>query len=570
MPDQTAQATHCQVISDFNAQILVNYLEAGSLGPELTAAAAPFGQVAQTLRDPDSPAWHPMPDCTVLWTQPQAVVPLFSEVLSFGDFSTPDLLAQVDEYAALVARAAERSRMVLVPTWAAPAADRGWGMLDYRSDLGIQAALLRMNLRLAERLEAHGNVYVLDTQRWLLAAGPRAHAPKLWFMGKVPFGNEVFAEAARDVAAAITALRGGTRKLIVVDLDNTLWGGVVGDIGWENLLLGGHDQAGEAFVEFQQALKAMTRRGIVLAIASKNTEAVALEAIRSHPEMCLRAEDFAGWRINWQDKAQNIADLASELQIGLQSVVFLDDNPVERERVRLALPEVLVPEWPKDPMLYAQALRKLNCFDVLQRTGEDSVRTGFYQAQRHRQAERLEAGDLEAWLEGLATTVVVEPVSSANLTRVVQLLNKTNQMNLRTRRLTEHEARQWTAQPGNHMWAFRVSDRLGDSGITGIAGVSIDGDTCTVADYVLSCRVMGRKLEETLLAWIVDRAREMGAREVVMEVLPTAKNAPCLEFLRRSGLDGHAEPRFAFSTTHAYPLPKAITLVRGNPQDVQL
>lgn len=566
MPDQT---NHCLVLSDFNVQILINYLEAEECRPAFTAAAGAFGQVEQALLDSRNPAWEPTPECTVIWTRPQAVVPMFADVLGFADFSLPPLLAEVDRYAALVARSAARSRTILVPTWVAPAAERGWGPLDYRSDRGIQATLARMNLRLAECLAANDNIFVLDAQRWLLAAGPRAYAPKLWFMGKVPFGNEVFAEAARDIRAALVTLHGGARKLIVVDLDDTLWGGVVGDLGWENLQLDGHDQAGEAFVEFQQALKAMTRRGIVLGIASKNTESVALEAIHEHPEMRLGLEDFAGWRINWQDKAQNIADLASELQIGLQSVVFLDDNPVERERVRSALPEVLVPEWPRDPMLYAQTLRKLDCFDVLHQTVEDSVRTGLYQAQRHRQAERLDAGDIDTWLHGLATIVVVDPLSKANLTRVVQLLNKTNQMNLRTRRMTERETRQWAAQPGNHMWAFRVTDRLGDSGITGIASVSMQGDRCVVADYVLSCRVMGRKVEETLLAWLVAQARELGACQLVLELLPTAKNQPCLEFLRRSGLDGHDEPRFTFATSDVYPQPEAINLVTGSQEALQ-
>lgn len=563
MPEQT---NHCLVISDFNIQILMNYLEAAEGRPTFTASAGPFGQVEQLLLDAASTAWKPTPECTVVWTRPQAVIPMFSDVLAFADFSSQALLAEVERYAALVARAASRSRIILVPTWVAPAAERGWGPLDYRSDRGIQATLARMNLRLAECLEHYDNIFVLDAQRWLLAAGPRAYAPKLWFMGKVPFGNEVFAQAARDIRAALVTLHGGARKLVIVDLDDTLWGGIVGDVGWENLLLGGHDQAGEAFVEFQQALKSLTRRGIVLGIASKNTESVALEAIRNHPEMHLELADFAGWRINWQDKAQNIVDLASELQIGLQSVVFLDDSPVERERVRSALPEVLVPEWPRDPMLYTQALLKLDCFDALHQTQEDSGRTGLYQAQRHRQAERLEAGDIGTWLRGLATTVVVDPLSEANLSRVVQLLNKTNQMNLRTRRMTERETRQWAAQPGNHMWAFRVSDRLGDSGITGIVSVSMQGDRCVVADYVLSCRVMGRKVEETLLAWTVNRARELRARRLELEFLPTAKNLPCLEFLRRSGLDGHDEPRFTLATRDVYPQPDVIQVVNARPE----
>ena len=566
MPDQTS---NCLLLSDFNVQILVNYLEADERLPTFTTTTGSFGQVEQALLDSGSPVWQPTPECTMIWTRPQAVVPTFLDVLDFAEFSMQTLLSEVDKFAALVARSAERSRITLIPTWVAPEAERGWGPLDYRSERGIQATLARMNLRLAEGLGTHENIFVLDAQRWQLAAGSRAYTPKLWFMGKVPFGNEVFAEAARDIRAALVTLHGGARKLVVVDLDDTLWGGIVGDLGWENLQLGGHDQTGEAFVEFQRALKSLTRRGILLGIASKNTESVALEAIGNHPEMRLDLGDFAGWRINWQDKAQNIADLSRELQIGLQSIVFLDDSPVERERVRSALPEVLVPEWPRDPMLYAQTLRKLDCFDALHQTVEDSVRTGLYQAQRHRQEERLEAEDMDTWLRGLETTVVVETLSESNLTRVVQLLNKTNQMNLRTRRMTEHEIRQWALQPGNHMWAFRVSDRLGDSGITGVASISVEDESCVVADYVLSCRVMGRKVEETLLAWTVAQARGLGARRLVLELLPTAKNLPCLEFLRGSDLDGHDEPRFTFDTSDVFPQPDTINLVNGSQKAPQ-
>jgi FkbH-like protein len=277
--------------------------------------------------------------------------------------------------------------------------------------------------------------------------------------------------------------------------------------------------------------------------------------------MRLAVEDFAGWKINWNDKAQNIIDLARELNLGLQSVVFIDDNPVERERVRSTLPEVLVPDWPKDPMLYAQTLRSLRCFDVLETTGEDVERARMYREEQQRKSHMREAGSIDAWLRGLETVVKVEPLGKTNLTRTAQLLNKTNQMNLATRRLTEAELAEWAALPGHHLWSFRVSDRLGDSGLTGIASlIERDGDCC-VADYVLSCRVMGRRVEETIVAWLVGQAKRLGARRLVAEFMPTPKNQPCLDFLRRSGLDEAVEHRFTFDLDADYPHPDAVTLV---------
>ena len=248
-------------------------------------------------------------------------------------------------------KAASAYRSVFVPTWTQPSYERGLGLIDLREG-GVARALHAMNHRLFEKLAAAGNVYVLDAERWMARVGKNAQPPKSWYIGKVPFHAEVFAEAARDIHAALGALAGRARKLLVLDLDDTMWGGIVGDVGWENLRLGGHDGTGEAFVDFQRAVKGLTRRGIVLAVVSKNEEATALEAIRKHPEMVVREEDLVAWRINWNDKAQNILEIVKELNLGLQSVVFIDDNPVERARVREALPEVLVPEWPEDKHLY--------------------------------------------------------------------------------------------------------------------------------------------------------------------------------------------------------------------------
>jgi FkbH-like protein len=555
------QHSRCLLVSDFNLRSFANYLEADDEPPSITATSGPFGLVEPLLIDPEAESWSPRPEAVVVWTRPQAVVPAFVEVLAFRPVDMQTLLAQVDSFASLVAMAAERSRLVLVPSWVAPFAERGWGMLDLRPGRGIGAALAQMNVRLAERLAAHANIFVLDTQRWLLAAGKNDNAHKLWFIGKVPFANEVLAEAARDVRAAIAALRGESRKLVLLDLDDTIWGGILGDVGWENLILGGHHHSGEAYVEFQRALKALTARGIVLGIVSKNTEAVALEAIRRHPEMQLGIDDFAGWRINWDDKAQNIINLTRELNLGLESVVYLDDNRVERARVREALPEVYVPEWPADPMLFARTLRSLRCFDVLLTTDEDAARARMYSDGLRRGAELRNAGGMEEWLRGLETTVTVEKFGKANLGRIVQLLNKTNQMNLRTRRLTERELKDWIAERGNSLWSFRVADRLGDSGLTGIASLAIEGSQGFVTDYVLSCRVMGRKIEETLLAWLVREARRLGAKRLTAEFLVTAKNQPCLDFMRRSGFDQGECGRFTWDTDKDYPIPGVVRVV---------
>jgi FkbH-like protein len=551
----------CLLISDFNVKTLGAYLANAEEEPGFDLVEAPYGQVLPVLIDGTLECWQKPVECAVVWTRPEAVIPAFKDVLEFKGASIDTLLAQVDAYAEPLARAAERSRILLVPSWEIAAQNRGWGLLEARKAQGMRGALWRMNARLAERLEGTPNAFVLPADRWMRTKN--ASSPKMWFTTKTPFSNDVFLEAAQEIRAAVAAQRGQAKKLVIVDLDNTMWGGIVGDLGWESLRLGGHDHAGEAFVEFQRALKALTNRGIILGIVSKNDEPVALEAIEKHPEMVLRKRDFAGWRINWNDKAKNVADLTAELRLGLQSVVFIDDNPVERARVREMLPEVLVPEWPQDPMMYASALQSLRCFDVPSATAEDAARAAMYAAERQRDESMQKIGNIDDWLSSLEQVVTVEPLRDDNLARTTQLLNKTNQLNLTTRRLTEAELTAWTNKPENQLWAFRVADKFGDSGLTGIVSLTNENGVGRISDYVLSCRVMSRKVEETMLAWVVTRAREAGLSKLVATLIPTAKNRPTLDVFKKSGFHTDDDLTFTWDVKNDYPVPSCIKLVVG-------
>jgi FkbH-like protein len=276
--------------------------------------------------------------------------------------------------------------------------------------------------------------------------------------------------------------------------------------------------------------------------------------------MILREDDFVGWRINWTDKAQNIVDLAAELNLGLQSVVFIDDNPVERARVREALPEVYVPEWPVDKLQYPGAFAKLRCFDTPSISKEDLERTRLYAEERKRDQLQKQVGSMGDWLKSLELKVRAEPLSSANLTRAAQLLNKTNQLNLTTRRMTEAELLAWTREPNRAFWTVSVSDRFGDAGLTGLLSIEKQGDRVRIVDYVLSCRVMGRKVEETMVHMAVEAARSRSAAAVVAEYLPTAKNKPCLTFWLSSGFANSDNKEFRWDATQAYALPDPINL----------
>lgn len=530
------------VISDFNADNLAALLTNSDEHPRIQARPAPYGQVYQVLMDPNSEYWKDDPDFAVVWTRPQGVIRSFQDVLEYTQPDLERVLDEVDQYAALLTGLKERVKFVFVPTWVLPPKQRGYGMLDLRDGIGVRNILMQMNLRLAEFLDEASNVYMLDADRWTGLVGSQAFNPKLWYMGKIGFSSQVFQIAAREMKAAMRGLEGQARKLIVLDLDDTLWGGIVGDDGWENLSLGGHSPVGEAFVDFQKALKALTNRGIVLGIASKNDEQVALEAIDSHPEMVLRRDDFAGWKINWNDKAQNIVDLVSELNLGLQSVVFIDDNPIERARVSEMLPEVLVPDWPEDKTQYVQALLGLDCFDSPGVSKEDARRTEMYVTERQRRELRTNVGSMDDWLQNLGIHVQVEELNETNLARAAQLFNKTNQMNMSTRRMTDSELVEWASGEGRKLWTIRISDKFGDSGLTGIVSLEAEGERGRIVDYLLSCRVMGRKVEETMVAVAVQAAREMGLQEVYAVYQPTKKNRPCLEFWQNSGFSCAEDP----------------------------
>jgi len=557
------QEYKCLLISDFNINNFAGYLNNDNDFPKVNATVAPFGHVIPALVDKNLECWHTRYDFAVIWTQPESVIQSFNHIFHYRNIQINNILKEVDEYSSVVMNIQNRVDFAFLPTWVFPSYHRGFGMLDMKNGIGIANILMRMNLRLSENLDGASNIYLLNTQKWIEIAGKNAFNPKLWYMGKIAFGNEVFNEAARDIKSALDGIRGNAKKLIIFDLDNTLWGGIVGDIGWENLKLGGHDHIGEAYVDFQRALKSLMNRGILLGIVSKNEESMALDAINNHPEMVLRLEDFVGWKINWRDKAQNIVDLVSGLNLGLQSVVFIDDHPVERARVRETLPEVFVPEWPEDKMLYKSSLLNLRCFDTFSITKEDLERTKMYVSERQRHNLKKNVKSIDEWLNTLAIKVKIEELNEINLQRVVQLLNKTNQMNLTTRRMTESELIDWTRKENHQLWTFRVSDKFGDSGLTGLISSEVKNKKGIIVDFVLSCRVMGRKIEETMLYIIMTYAQSIGLDEIQAKYIRTTKNKPCLEFFKSSGFLYNEENNcFTYKLKNEYNLPVCIQIER--------
>lgn len=532
-------ATRFLLLGDWNLDPLARLLNLDG-DPAIQAQAGPFDQTVPVLRGPLDA------DYVVVWTRPEGASSRLRARLTLED-AEDDLAELLDA----IRSAAERVRGVFVVTWVMPPGFGTLGLGDADPHVGFAGELAQINARLYAALGDVPNAWVLDAAGWLAQVGPQAYDPRLWSLAKVAWAQPLLRVAAREIRAGLGAILGRSRKLLILDLDDTLWGGTVGEVGWQGLQLGGHDPIGEAFVAFQKQIKALTRAGVILAIASKNDEPVALEAIHKHPEMVLRAADFATWRINWLDKATNIAEMLEELNLGPESAVFLDDSPGERARVREALPQVLVPEQPKDKMLYGKALRDLRCFDRPGLTAEDAKRAAMYRQEGERRSLRSEVASQEDWLAALELCITLEPLAEGNLKRATQLLNKTNQMNVATRRMSEAELLACASE--GRVVCVRVEDRFGDYGLTGLVGVQGD----MVTDFLLSCRVMGRGVEQAMLALVGELAQ---GRPVRFGFRATERNGPMLDFLTGQGFAREGE---AFLADELPPYPTYVRLVRA-------
>ena len=341
------------------------------------------------------------------------------------------------------------------------------------------------------------------------------------------------------VARLVAAQRGLSKKCLVLDLDNTVWGGVIGDDGLEGIVLGEGSAAGEAHLALQRYAKQINERGIILAVCSKNDPAIADAAFRDHPEMVLERSDIAAFVANWDDKARNLQVIAEKLNIGIDSLVFVDDNPVERARIRESLPMVAVPELPDDIAFYVPRLAEAGYFEAVAFTTDDRIRAEQYAANAEREALLGSSQSMEEFLRGLNMEVAYGPFAPVNLARVTQLINKTNQFNTTTRRYLAEEVTRLAAAHDPMTLQFRLMDRYGDNGIVSAMILRPNGEegVLEIDNWVMSCRVFGRELEFEAMNIAVEAARQRGARALRADYVPTKKNAVIRELFASLGFD---------------------------------
>ena len=409
------------------------------------------------------------------------------------------------------------------------------GILDGRMEPSRTQWLASLNGALGERLRALPACYVLDIAGTVAAAGiALADNPKLRHMAALRIPPQALAPIADAYVRYVAPLKGLTRKCVVLDLDNTLWGGVVGEDLKDGIRLG-NTSPGSEFVEFQAFLKSLTARGILLAVNSKNNPEDALDVIRTHDAMILRESDFSALRINWLPKPENMVAIANELNISIDALVFVDDNPDERERMRQLLPSVLTVDMPKDPALYRSVLERLPELQTLAVTAEDLGRVDRYREIRQREDTKTSSESVEAYLESLEICVDIDVASAATIPRIAQLFAKTNQFNATTRRYSASDVARFASDPANRLWTLVSRDRFGDHGLVAVALARVNGGEWTIDSFLMSCRVIGYSVESALLAFVCDRARAAGASAIVGEFVPTAKNTPAADFYARHG-----------------------------------
>ncbi|MBF0417640.1 MAG: HAD family hydrolase [Magnetococcales bacterium] len=512
-------------------------VEAARFGFEARCQVAPFDNVIQELIDPARATIQGKPDVVLIMrTLHSACPPLASQFLSLSAEEVGRLIAEtVEELLMALRRFREQAASAVIVHGFVLPAHPPLGILEGGVATSQTEAIRRLNQEMSRQVRAIPGVHYLDFDRVCARIGyANSQDDTWWYMARAPLSARLMPELAREQAIFCHALWGRVRKCLVLDLDNTLWGGVIGEDGMAGIALG-HTGLGLVFREFQESVLALQRRGVLLAVASKNNLDDAMAVLRDHPEMLLRPEHFAAMRIDWRPKPENILEIAQELNIGLDSLVFWDDSPQERLWMRAARPEVLTPELPANPMLHATRLRQLGVFDKLTLTGEDLQRGEMYRHQQDREALRATAGSLEAFHRGLAMRVTIRPVEETTFARVLDLIHKTNQFNLSTRRHDAQTLRTLLEDPACGVFGMRVADKFGDYGLVGVAILHLAGEVVELDTLLMSCRVIGRNVERAFLADLCAWSRQRGATRMEADFIPTAKNQPVARFLPEQG-----------------------------------
>ncbi len=501
-----------------------------------------YNQIDAQTMDPQSevytfaPAWCVIANCTDKLYAHYCAFPVGNR----AQFAETMRDRMVSVWQRLGSHCTARILQFNFPAWD----DRIFGDFSAKTPDSFAFQLRKLNYLLSESAAAHKNVFLVDLEGLQSRLGENAvRDAKMYCIAKMPFRTDFLPYIAKGITDLILAASGSFKKCVVLDLDNTLWGGVIGDDGLDGIQIG-ELGLGHAFSAFQMWLKELKNRGIILCVCSKNNDDTAREPFEKHPEMVLRLEDISVFVANWEDKAGNIRHIQQTLNIGMDSIVFLDDNPFEREVVRSLITGITVPELPENPEEYVDYLRSLNLFETASYSEEDKMRTQQYQAEAQRLSLQNTCGSYDDYLQGLEMVAEAKPFDRFHFPRIAQLTQRSNQFNLRTIRYTEQEIASIAEDDRFVTLYFTLKDKFGDHGL--ISTVIMEKqDTCLfVNTWLMSCRVLKRGMEEFIVNKMLSTAASLGFKTVIGEYLKTPKNAMVANIYEKLGFTPMENGRF--------------------------
>jgi FkbH-like protein len=501
-----------------------------------------FDNVPQDFLNPRSGLYASQSDFILLAQWLEALAPQFAT--RFVSLSPAAATAEIDrilgEIRSWITAVREQSAApILLNNFVLPPFPT-LGILDAQIDISQTGSILRLNTGLRDMARESADVYLVDLMGLSARMGyEKAFDDRYWHMGRAPLGRPALVALAKEYVKFVRALRGRALKCLVLDCDNTLWGGVIGEDGMSGIKLGS-TYPGSCYKAFQREILNLKDRGVILALCTKNNEEDVLDALRNHPDMLLREEHFAVWEINWADKVTNLRKIAQTLNIGLDAVVFADDNRFECDFVRENLPEIEVLHLGDDPSAFPRLLASTGYFDTLTFSREDSLRTEMYRADAHRYELQRSSTSLQDYLTHLQLVATVGRAGDLTIPRIAQLTQKTNQFNLTMRRYSESEIRSLAATR-TEVFYLKLRDRVSDLGLVGVAIVKYESTSAEIDTFLLSCRALGRGAEEVLLAHCLQSVAAAGVDVVSARYRPTGKNRQVAGFYSRCGFSKVSE-----------------------------
>jgi FkbH-like protein len=535
------------ILSSFTINGLEEALRVKCAESDITCATylCGYGQYNQDILDQSSKLYEFSPDITFMIIDTRSVL----STLFYTPYTIPanDRRTYIDKRVAdfvnLVKTFKNRTGSKLVLTNCSIPTYSPYGICEVRTEYGLKEMVYDFNARLSDAFRSDPQVFLFDFNSFVAKYGEiNVLDYRQFLVGDIKVSLSYIPHLAEELMGYVKANLGVNRKCIVLDLDNTLWGGIIGEDGFDRIDLS-LKPPGMAFMEFQRVLLALYQRGVILAINSRNNEDEALRAIRDHPFMVLREEHFATMKINWSDKISNMKEIAQELNIGLDSIVYFDDDPINRELMSKAIPQIKTIDLPDDPSLYASTLMQINDFNTLVMTNEDRKRGEMYREEHKRTELKRSSSNLEDFLKQLEIRVTMKKANNFTIPRIAQLTLKTNQFNLTTRRYQEEDVETLARNHTKLIGCAQTQDKFGDNGITGVYIVNknhLDKEWF-IDTFLLSCRVMGRGIEDAMMGYILSKAKEEGVIKVKAEFIPTKKNKPCEQLLPNFGFKKEGE-----------------------------